>query len=368
MSDKPGLRRELDFLGLLATGVCAMMGAGVNVVPFMLQRNVPGIGPWVLPSYLGLGGARGARGLQPRLSRLRDAPRRRELRLRHPKPESLPRVRRELLAVVRALDGDRRGVLRPRAVPARPRHRGVVHRPRHVPRVGAGAPRSAARVPLVLRRDQPAGREGLRAHARAAHVSDVRRRSRGDPLRLSLHARGLHRGGPGPGGRHHLAPARGSLRPSAVPGRLGAAVLELRRLRLGRTGRRRGEEPGAEPAHRDRGGAPRRGGVLLHLHGRGVPRGAVELRRGARDDDRPHRARASGLSPVPWVDRSDRGRRDDRARQRPPGDDPLRLATAVRLGGGRDRSRRAGGGERALPLAALGDRRQRRDGRRRASC
>jgi len=23
-----------------------MLGAGINVVPFMLQRNVPGIGPW----------------------------------------------------------------------------------------------------------------------------------------------------------------------------------------------------------------------------------------------------------------------------------------------------------------------------------
>ena len=29
-----------------------MLGAAINVVPFMLQRNVPGIGPWVLPAYL----------------------------------------------------------------------------------------------------------------------------------------------------------------------------------------------------------------------------------------------------------------------------------------------------------------------------
>ena len=29
-----------------------MLGAGINVVPFMLQRNVPGIGPYVLPAYL----------------------------------------------------------------------------------------------------------------------------------------------------------------------------------------------------------------------------------------------------------------------------------------------------------------------------
>ena len=49
---KAGLSRELGLLGLVATGVCAMLGAGVNVVPFMLQRNVPGIGPWVLVAYV----------------------------------------------------------------------------------------------------------------------------------------------------------------------------------------------------------------------------------------------------------------------------------------------------------------------------
>ena len=38
--------------GLVATGICSMLGAGINVVPFMIQRNVPGIGPWVLPAYL----------------------------------------------------------------------------------------------------------------------------------------------------------------------------------------------------------------------------------------------------------------------------------------------------------------------------
>jgi amino acid transporter len=50
----PGLVRELGLLGLVATGVCAMLGAGVNVVPFMIQRNVPGIGPYVMLAY-GLG-------------------------------------------------------------------------------------------------------------------------------------------------------------------------------------------------------------------------------------------------------------------------------------------------------------------------
>jgi amino acid transporter len=29
-----------------------MLGAGINVVPFMLQRNTPGIGPWVLQAFL----------------------------------------------------------------------------------------------------------------------------------------------------------------------------------------------------------------------------------------------------------------------------------------------------------------------------
>ena len=28
-----------------------MLGAGINVIPFMIQRNVPGIGPFVLPAF-----------------------------------------------------------------------------------------------------------------------------------------------------------------------------------------------------------------------------------------------------------------------------------------------------------------------------
>ncbi|HXV63251.1 MAG TPA: APC family permease [Vicinamibacteria bacterium] len=46
-----GLRRDLGLLGLVATGVCAMLGAGINVVPFMIQRNVPGIDGNVLLAY-----------------------------------------------------------------------------------------------------------------------------------------------------------------------------------------------------------------------------------------------------------------------------------------------------------------------------
>ncbi|MBM3809889.1 MAG: amino acid permease [Acidimicrobiia bacterium] len=46
------LAREMGVLGLTATGVCAMVGAGINIIPFMIHRNVPGIGPYVLPAFL----------------------------------------------------------------------------------------------------------------------------------------------------------------------------------------------------------------------------------------------------------------------------------------------------------------------------
>ncbi len=46
------LARRLGLAGLAATGICSMLGAAINVLPFMIQRNVPGIGPWVLHSYL----------------------------------------------------------------------------------------------------------------------------------------------------------------------------------------------------------------------------------------------------------------------------------------------------------------------------
>lgn len=29
-----------------------MIGAAINVIPFMIQKNIPGIGPWVLPAYV----------------------------------------------------------------------------------------------------------------------------------------------------------------------------------------------------------------------------------------------------------------------------------------------------------------------------
>jgi amino acid transporter len=46
-----GLARRLGLLGLAATGICSMLGAAINIIPFMLQRSVPGIGPYVLPAY-----------------------------------------------------------------------------------------------------------------------------------------------------------------------------------------------------------------------------------------------------------------------------------------------------------------------------
>ena len=49
---KTNLRRDLGLLGLAATGICSMLGASVYVVPFMIQRSVPGIGPYVLPAFL----------------------------------------------------------------------------------------------------------------------------------------------------------------------------------------------------------------------------------------------------------------------------------------------------------------------------
>ncbi len=46
------LKRQLGLMGLTATGICSMIGASIYVVPFMIQRNVPGIGPYVLPAFL----------------------------------------------------------------------------------------------------------------------------------------------------------------------------------------------------------------------------------------------------------------------------------------------------------------------------
>jgi basic amino acid/polyamine antiporter, APA family len=46
-----GLAREMGLVGLTSTGIASMVGAGINVIPFMIQRHVPGIGPHVLLAY-----------------------------------------------------------------------------------------------------------------------------------------------------------------------------------------------------------------------------------------------------------------------------------------------------------------------------
>ncbi len=46
------LARQLGLWGLTATGVCSMLGASIYVVPFMIQRNVPGVGENVLPAFM----------------------------------------------------------------------------------------------------------------------------------------------------------------------------------------------------------------------------------------------------------------------------------------------------------------------------
>ncbi|HVS13225.1 MAG TPA: APC family permease [Thermoanaerobaculia bacterium] len=48
---QPQLRRELGLLPLAATGICSMLGAAINILPFSIQRNVPGIGPSVLLAF-----------------------------------------------------------------------------------------------------------------------------------------------------------------------------------------------------------------------------------------------------------------------------------------------------------------------------
>jgi amino acid transporter len=46
------LIRQMGLLLITATGICSMMGASINVIPFMIQKNVPGIGAYVVPAFL----------------------------------------------------------------------------------------------------------------------------------------------------------------------------------------------------------------------------------------------------------------------------------------------------------------------------
>jgi|TARA_B000000475_G_scaffold62531_2_gene49887 amino acid transporter len=52
MSNNTKLKRNLGLSALLATGICSMLGASINVVPFMIQRNVHGIDSFVLPAFI----------------------------------------------------------------------------------------------------------------------------------------------------------------------------------------------------------------------------------------------------------------------------------------------------------------------------
>ena len=51
-ANPPRLKRELSLIGLVATAIAAMVGVGVNILPFMVQRSQPGIGEWVPLAYV----------------------------------------------------------------------------------------------------------------------------------------------------------------------------------------------------------------------------------------------------------------------------------------------------------------------------
>lgn len=46
------LSRGLGMPGLVAAGVSSMVGASIYIVPFMVQKNIPGIGGLVLPAFV----------------------------------------------------------------------------------------------------------------------------------------------------------------------------------------------------------------------------------------------------------------------------------------------------------------------------
>jgi len=52
MNTGPHLRREISLLGLIATAIAAMVGVGINILPFMVQRSQAGVGAWVPVAYV----------------------------------------------------------------------------------------------------------------------------------------------------------------------------------------------------------------------------------------------------------------------------------------------------------------------------
>ena len=52
MGVKPKLIRQMGLFAIVSTGISSMVGASINVVPFMIHRNVPEIGPYVLWAFV----------------------------------------------------------------------------------------------------------------------------------------------------------------------------------------------------------------------------------------------------------------------------------------------------------------------------
>lgn len=52
MDGKPKLSRQMGLFAVVATGVSSMVGASINVVPFMIHRSVSSIGPYVLWAFI----------------------------------------------------------------------------------------------------------------------------------------------------------------------------------------------------------------------------------------------------------------------------------------------------------------------------
>jgi amino acid transporter len=52
MKLQPRLIRQMGLMAVIATGVSSMVGASINVVPFMIHRSVPMIGPYVIWAFI----------------------------------------------------------------------------------------------------------------------------------------------------------------------------------------------------------------------------------------------------------------------------------------------------------------------------
>lgn len=52
MQENRQLSRSIGTIGLVATGISSMIGASIYIVPFMIQKNVPGIGTYVMAAFL----------------------------------------------------------------------------------------------------------------------------------------------------------------------------------------------------------------------------------------------------------------------------------------------------------------------------